>query len=514
MKKKISNLFKSTNNDSGLTETLLAYPASDTDQGDIIDNATVVSKSLDHHPKAEAGAQNTATSFANTRSSISTLTSSIKKVAVAATSSLTKTKQLKEEPPLEGYRPASTITTQNQELAFDLACRKGDIENFNKIIDQNPDIIKIKCNGNFPLITALKNKHSEIATALIEKGADPDPQNDGAPLQKACENGDRETVKALIDKQVNLDIATKGGITGIIAACINNHPKVVGQLIDAGADLNKATTDEKTAIIFACINNHPEIVRQLIDAGADLNIGLAPGKTLLQVVCGYGYSEVVKVFIEEKPELLHQAHDSEPNPLRLAIENSHGETVEQLINAGIHLNEEVLLYGLSSEFADLFITKVDVNQPTKDGKTLLCIACEDQNDYLVELLIQKGARIDQVTKDGRAPIDIACQTCNTEIVQMLFDAGANVNPEITKELKYEDKKSELTERYFKYEDKKSELTERYFENFIILIKKLGTKESIEERDKKLENKRQPSSDVTLAGASSASRQEVGARSPG
>ena len=83
---------------------------------------------------------------------------------------------------------------------------------------------------------------------------------------------------------------------------------------------------------------------------------------------------------------------------------------------------------------------------------------------------------------------------------MLFDAGANVNPQITKELKYEDKKSELTERYF--------------ENFIILIKKLGTKESIEERDKKLENKRQPSSDVILADASSASRQEVGARSPG
>lgn len=457
MRKGLTDLFGATRKDkhSEMEVPLMIYPVEHSDEfygKDIIINATAV----DSHPNAEAGA-----GAKNTASKLSKLTSSL----VAVASSFTKTRQSKEEPQSEGYRPGSTIATQNQELAFDLACRTGDIENFNKIIEQNPDITKIKCNGNFPLITALTNKQSEIATALIENGANPDPRNNGMPLILACQEGYETTVKALIDKEVDLNKATKGGKTGIIAACINNHPKIVEQLIDAGANLNKATADGRTAIIFACANNHPEIVKQLIKAEADLNIGLLPGKTLLQFVCAHGHSEVVKVLIEERPELLHQAHDSEPNPLHIAIENSHDKTVKQLINAGIHLNEEALLYVLSSKFADLFIAKVDVNQPTKDGRAL---------------------------------IDIACQNCNTEIVQMLFDAGANVKPGIIEELKYEDKKSELTEQYFK--------------DFIDLIKKISTREAIDMRDKELQNKRQPSSDVTLAGASSALDQ-AGDRSP-
>ena len=422
--KKLSGLLKSLNKDKDKDsemEVPLIYPEDPYGDGDIITNATA----LDLHPDAEAGAKNPAPTVSrftsslnlslgklassltktkqpeeeppleekagakNNASTVSRFTSSLNLSFGKLASSLTKTKQPEEEPPSEEYRPASTITTQHQELAFDLACRTGDIENFNNIIDQNPDIIKIRCNGNFPLITALENKHSEIATALIEKGADPDPQNNGMPLQIACENGDNEAVKALIGKEVDLDIAPPGGITAILEACKNKHTEIVVQLINAGADLDK---------------------------------GLVPGKTFLHLVCGFGYSEVAKVLIERRPELLNKADKDGVTPLHLAIQCEHHETVEQLINAGAHLNEEVLLSGLSSDFADLFIAiaKVDVNQLTKDGKTLLCIACEDENDYLVELLIGKGARIDQVAKDGRAPIDIACQNYNTEIVQMLF----------------------------------------------------------------------------------------------
>ena len=48
---------------------------------------------------------------------------------------------------------------------------------------------------------------------------------------------------------------------------------------------------------------------------------------------------------------------------------------------------------------------------------------------------------------------------------------------------------------------------------INLIDKITTAESIEERDKKLENRRQPSSDVASAGAGLVADQEAGARSP-
>ena len=94
--KRLSGLLIKHKDKKSEMEVPLIYPADPYGDGDIITNATA----LDLHPDAEAGAQNTATSFANTRSSISTLTSSIKKVAVAAASSLTKTKQPEEEPPL------------------------------------------------------------------------------------------------------------------------------------------------------------------------------------------------------------------------------------------------------------------------------------------------------------------------------------------------------------------------------------------------------------------------------
>jgi ankyrin repeat protein len=444
---------------------------------------------------AEAGVEDTAINSANKRpSALSRLALSFGQAVNTASSSLATTKKL-ERAPLGGDLPDSTISD------FNLACKTGDMENFNRIIAQQPNIIKQPFNGVHPLLTALNNNRSEIATALIEKGANPDPNYNGAPLLMACNNGDEKTVKALIDKNVNLNISRETGVDAILLACKKNHPKIVEQLIKAG---------------------------------------LVPRETILHLACGLGHLEVAKVLIEKKPELLNQADDIGETPFFKVCKNGHKDVALLLLQAKADVNKVnkfgttllysacdadkpdiaallidhgakiqtntigggTLLHSASDEgytkVAKVLIEKTTLlNEIDHKGETAIFKASKKGNAETVELLIEAKADVKKAAKDGRTPIDIACLTCKLEIVQMLFEAGANVGTKTIDQIKNDSENIDLLPERIEMQK---------------LIKKITTKESIEERDKKLEKRNQPSRDVNSAGAGLVADQKTGTKS--
>ena len=60
------------------------------------------------------------------------------------------------------------------------------------------------------------------------------------------------------------------------------------------------------------------------------------------------------------------------------------------------------------------------------NKTPLHIACENDNEDIIKLLISKGVDVNAVDKDINTPLHIACTNNNFDIIKLLIDNGAKV----------------------------------------------------------------------------------------
>src|SRR5262249_8776988 len=64
--------------------------------------------------------------------------------------------------------------------ALTFAAREGDIESAKILLDAGADINQVTNYGWTPLLTATNNRHYQLATYLIERGADVNHANKGA----------------------------------------------------------------------------------------------------------------------------------------------------------------------------------------------------------------------------------------------------------------------------------------------------------------------------------------------
>ena len=63
---------------------------------------------------------------------------------------------------------------------------------------------------------------------------------------------------------------------------------------------------------------------------------------------------------------------------------------------------------------------------SKNGKTSMCVACEEGRLEAVEILLDAKAAVDLVDKNGMAPVLYAAQAGEKEIIELLHEAGANL----------------------------------------------------------------------------------------
>lgn len=90
------------------------------------------------------------------------------------------------------------------------------------------------------------------------------------PLMDAAEEGDINTVKALLDKGEDVN---KSGpdYTALMVASARGKTDVVKLLIDRGADVNMVVSTGMCALAFAAENGHTGIVEILVEKGADID---------------------------------------------------------------------------------------------------------------------------------------------------------------------------------------------------------------------------------------------------
>ena len=150
-------------------------------------------------------------------------------------------------------------------------------------------------------------------------------------LISAADSGDTAKVRALIEKDVDVNAKGDGGRTALMGAALIGNTETVKLLIEKGADINAKDNKGKTALISPAFLGRTETVKLLIEKGADVNAKTTKGKTALMLAIIIGNTETVKLLIEKGADINVKDEDGK-TALMLAKEKWNNKETDTLLS--------------------------------------------------------------------------------------------------------------------------------------------------------------------------------------
>jgi len=241
------------------------------------------------------------------------------------------------------------------------AARQGDLASTAILLEAGAGVNQTTQYGWTPLLTATQNRNYKLASFLLDHGADPNLANKGGwtPLYLATDNRNIEGGDYPVRKP-DMD-----------------HLEFIQKLLSRGANPNARAIDStETRTIFtmqwlyeegatpflrAAQSGDVKLMKLLLAYGADPLIATRNGDTALMAAAGIGWVEGVTFEWSEKDNL---------------------EAVRMCLELGI-----------------------DVNTADQDGRTALHGAAHKGRNAVVQLLVDRGARLDAKDKGSRDTIN-------------------------------------------------------------------------------------------------------------
>lgn len=320
------------------------------------------------------------------------------------------------------------------------AAAMGDIDRVRELLEEWADPNAETVDGLKALSAAVGAGHVEIASVLIESGADlAQGYPYVRPIHAAVWAGDAAMVALLLDAGARPDDTFEGleGITPLHLAADRGHANLVELLIDRGADVNKAGPLGTPLFREPCHwGDFPGVAEALLDAGADPEFRNAEGFTPLGHAIRWGRTAEVRALIEA-PVDLNTECSPKMMPLALASRWGRYEIVESLLAGGadplargerratpVHWAAK---YGHARTVEVLLAGGADANSPDDDGATPLHYALESQDSRTVEALLSADADIEAKDTERRTPLWWAGLADHAGIARLLLANGADPN---------------------------------------------------------------------------------------
>lgn len=271
-------------------------------------------------------------------------------------------------------------------------------------------------------------------------------------MQVAIKQNDLPTIRSLLMNISPVNHVFSGGMTALMYACALGCSDIASSLIQKGADIDAKSTENGTALHMACSNGHFEIVKLLINALPHVpreriealdNVNRTP----LHLACQQGHYDIVRLLIEKGAHINAMA-DERLTPLQLACREQHYEVAQLLITRSAGIRDCVKddpVFGIALENAKqtnqwwkyldehnikginyLLDRTFDANVKDSYGNTGLHKACNKGDRELVQLLI-KYIPVNSENKQGSTPLHAACCNGHTEIARELITNHAKVN---------------------------------------------------------------------------------------
>ena len=332
--------------------------------------------------------------------------------------------------------------------------------------------------GKTALSLAVEHKHVEIASLLIDAGADlqcrpharkpynlvnmaiesdsveltrmllaakalPDANaSDETPLLVyASRRSDPEIVKEILNIFPNTEVKDAKGKTAIARALEAQRLETVTMLAAAGADANVFTAgwEYETPLLLAVDSRDVAAVQTLIEAGAHVNMADRAGHTAMSCAVRNGNLDVIRTLIAAKADLEYRYKKGETVLMRV-VSFGRIETVNALISAGADVNARddsyapVLSYADCAEKVDVLIAAcADIHARDRYGCTPLMAAAKYRLADVVDALLLAGADINEKSLSGMSPLLFSLQPNRREVfpdddlVKALLSAKANVH---------------------------------------------------------------------------------------
>ena len=299
-------------------------------------------------------------------------------------------------------------------------CLNGHVNVATYLIEHGANIHLQDKDGFACLHDAAEGGHVEIVSKLLAVGAKENPDyvnarnNSGTtPLMITCSNGHVNVATYLVEHGANIHLQDKNGFTCLHYASERGHVEVVSKLLAVGAKenpdyVNAPNHSGSTPLMVTCYNGHVNIATYLVEHGANIHLQDKNGFTCLHAAAEGGHVEVVSKLLavgaKENPDYVNAPNHSGSTPLMVTCSNGHVNIATYLVEHGanIHLQD-------------------------KNGDTCLHYAVKRGHVKVVRKLLALGAKEKQNYK-RLTPLLVASNHCKIEMVKYFIK-----RPQCTKE---------------------------------------------------------------------------------
>jgi len=316
--------------------------------------------------------------------------------------------------------------------------RTGTAEAVKALLARGADVnAKEPSHDQTALMWAAAERHPDVVAALIERGAD----------VRARSRVYNQTVTSEVTQRAGREelnyTVPKGGSTPLLFAARSGDAESARLLVKAGADVNDLLPDGTSALVLAAYSGHRSAAAALLESGADPNAA-AVGFTALHAAVLRGDLGLANTLLAAGAN--PNAQITKGTPMRRLSQDF--DLPKTLVGATPYL--------LAAKYLEIDMMTVlaaagaDRQLPLKDGMTPLMAAAgmgsapqanrrnltvfdggkvEDERLVVqaVTTALRLGADVNAVTRAGDTALHSAASMGYDAVVQLLVDRGARLN---------------------------------------------------------------------------------------
>ena len=290
-----------------------------------------------------------------------------------------------------------TVSSQSDPAVVTImhALRNGNRQEFKRGLRENPGSVNGKGHGGWtPIMYAALYGDAEAVRLLLDKGANPNAQNDGGGTALMYAIEDVEKSRLLLDRGADPNARSGEGRTALmIAVGQAGSNAVVKLLLEKGASASARLADGRGALLLAVAARDASLLQLLLDHGADRKP--LPLANALLAGCPTCFDLLLK--LADPSDLT--------GPLNAAVRLGDLQITKMLLERGAQPGPNILqTVALSREtipvetIQTLIGRGANVNAKTSAGATILDFARRQGNTTLVDAITRAG-----VSDEGHAP---------------------------------------------------------------------------------------------------------------
>ena len=295
------------------------------------------------------------------------------------------------------HQDGRLVATPVQTLGYQLqwAVRKHHVERARLLIDHGADLSMDAGDGRTLYEAAAVSGRPDLAHYLAEHGADVVSLDATRRLAAACNAGDADAARALLDRDPDL---------------LTRLPKSGGDLLTDAAGYNRL-----------------EAARVMLEIGCPVN---PSGTTPLHQAALKGHVEMAELLIANGADVSARDDRHATTPLQWAQVGGHPAIQEFLASCSLGIFDAVLLDDaervtqLLAATPDLVNATVGAERRAdtphaSDWQTPLAVAVLRNRPQAAKVLIDQGASIDVADSDGRSLADIARAQASPQLIELI-----------------------------------------------------------------------------------------------